>query len=211
VTGEIMPAMRADPDVASIPRRAVAGTIDGVLWILVFVGGGVAVAWRRGSSGEWSMPQGRTVKAFGWALRATALLLRNRRTPGQRLLGIRRIDARTGRSVSLWAAIVRQAFDLGYQRLLRPATRRATSQQMARSAEARRRIEELRAARAGDIARIQEETIAIQRETGVSCGPTLLKGVAIGSLVPLTALRSPRRQTIADRASGTVIVRERRR
>jgi hypothetical protein len=93
--GEVMPTMRADPDVASIPRRTLAGTIDAVLGVLVFVGGGVTVAWRRRSSGEWSMPQGRTVNAFGWAMRATALLLRNRGTPGQRLLGIRRIDART--------------------------------------------------------------------------------------------------------------------
>jgi uncharacterized RDD family membrane protein YckC len=206
-----MPTMRADPDVSSIPRRTLAGTIDVVLGAFVFAGGGAAVAWRRGSSDEWSLPQGRTVNAFGWALRATALLLRNRRTPGQRLLGIRRIDARTGGPVPLWAAIVRQLFDLGFERLRRPAARRDVRRQSEKSAEAGRRIEELRAAHPGDTELIQEETIAIYHETGVSCVPMLLKGVAIGSLVPLTALRSPRRQTIADRLSGTVIVKERRR
>jgi hypothetical protein len=137
VTGEIMPTVRADPDVASIPRRTLAGTVDGVLWILVFVGGGVAVAWRRGSSGDSSMPQGRTVNAFGWALRAAALLLRDQRTPGQRLLGIRRSE---------------------------------------QSAEVGRRIEELRAAHPGDTELIQEETIAIYRETGVKLRPDAAEG-----------------------------------
>jgi uncharacterized RDD family membrane protein YckC len=205
-----MPTMRADPDVASIPRRALAGTVDGVLLLLGGGGGGAAIAWRR-DSGEWLAAQRRAVTALGWAMRGTALLLRNRRTPGQRLLGIRRVDARTGGPVPLRAVIVRQLWDLGYERLQRPATRRAVRRQTERSAEARRRIEEFRATHAGDTARIQEETMAIYRETGTSCVQPLLAGVIAGWATPLTALGSPRRQTIADRASGTVIVRERRR
>jgi uncharacterized RDD family membrane protein YckC len=44
-----------------------------------------------------------------------------------------------------------------------------------------------------------------------NCAGPLVTGLARASLTFLIALRSPRRQTIADRASGTVIVRERRR
>jgi uncharacterized RDD family membrane protein YckC len=205
-----MPTMRADPDVASIPRRALAGTVDGVLLVLGWGGGVAAIVWRRGS-GAWAPPDRRAVTALGWAMRGAALLLRNRRTPGQRLLGIRRVDARTGGPTSLEAAIVRQVCDYGLKLLWRPATRRVSERQAERSAEATRRIAEFRATHAGDTARIQEETMAIYRETGTSCVPSLLTGIVAGWAMPLTALGSRRRQTIADRVSGIVFVRQRRR
>jgi uncharacterized RDD family membrane protein YckC len=212
VSGEIIPTVRADPDpdVASIPRRAVSGTLDGVLLVLGWGGGVAAVVWRR-NSGELSPPDMRAVTALGWAMRGAALLLRNRRSPGQRLLGIRRVDARTGGPVSLGAAIVCQLCDYGLKLLWRPVTRRVSDRQAERSAEATRGIVDFRAAHAGDTARIQEETMAIYRETGTSCVPSLLTHIVAGWAMPLTALGSPRRQTIADRVSGTVLVKQSRR
>jgi hypothetical protein len=204
-----MPTMRAaDPDVATIPRRAVAGTVDGVLLVLGWGGGVAAIVWRR-SSGEWSPPDRRAVIALGWAMRGGALLLRNRRTPGQRLLGIRRVDARAGGPVSLRAAIVKQLWDLGYQRLWRPLTSRASRPQAERNAEARRRAEESRTAHPGTTQQIEEEAVTIHW-TGGGCVTPLLAGIVAGWVMPLTALGSPRRQTIADRMSGTVFVKHSR-
>jgi uncharacterized RDD family membrane protein YckC len=210
VTGEIMPTMRADPDVASLPRRAAAATLDAMLAFLVLGGGGAAVALRRGTS-ELSPAQRRVMEALKWVLPAVAVVMRNRRTPGQRLAEIRRVDDRTGGPVSLGAAIARQLYDLVLQLSMRRATRRAIRRLQDNHAELQRRLEEIQAAHAGDTTRIQEETAAVSNQMAANCAGPLVTGLARASLTFLIALRSPRRQTIADRASGTVIVRERRR
>jgi uncharacterized RDD family membrane protein YckC len=206
----MIPTMRADPDVAGLPRRLAAATLDGVLAVLVLGGGGAAVALRRGTS-ELSPAQRRAMDALKWVLPAVAVVMRNRPTPGQRLAEIRRVDDRTGGPVSLGAAIARQLYDLVLQLSLRRSTRRASRRFQHNQAELQRRLQEIQAAHAGDTARIQEETAAVYSKMTANCAGPLVTGLARASLTFLIALRSPRRQTITDRASGTVIVNERRR
>jgi uncharacterized RDD family membrane protein YckC len=204
----MIPTVRADADVATVPERGLATAVDGVLMLLVIGGGSAVVAWRVDWQGSSDLEPALT--RITWAIRAVALFRRDWRSPGQRVVGYRRVDARTGGPVTLRSAIAGQVAGLGWSRLTRPIRERVIRSHGARAEIARRRIEEIKALHT-DRERMIEETMRIYREENVSCVPTILTSCSIGALIPLSALLSPRRQTIMDRLSGTVLVRDRRR
>jgi uncharacterized RDD family membrane protein YckC len=207
--GEIISTMRADPDAATLPRRALSLAVDAALMLIVFGGGAAAVAWWRESTD--SSQVNRLITAMTWPMRLASIAIRNWRSPGRRVAGIRCVDARTGGPVTLRSAVVAELVGSGWTRIAGPLVMQVNATGGPAREAARRRIEEVRRTHAGDIARIHEETMRIYREDNVSCVPTLLAMLGTASVQPLSALLSPRRQTFLERLAGTVVIREPRR
>ncbi len=148
----------------------------------------------------------RRVTGVTWGWRLAAVLLRNVRTPGQRLVGIQKVDARTGGPVSLRSAIARQLIDIGYQRVERLAFGRSLRE---RSAETHRHLQEIRAASFEHPHADENELERAARRDAVSCAPSLAKAIALSLVMPLSARLSPRGQTLGDRLSGVIVVHAR--
>jgi hypothetical protein len=72
-----------------------------------------------GESGEFRLR--RTQRAALWGTAAgTAVATRNLRGPGDRLVGVRRVDARTGGAVSIRSALIGELFEKGWQAATKP-------------------------------------------------------------------------------------------
>lgn len=143
-----------------------------------------------------------------WAvLAAEAVVGRNWRGPGDRIVRIRRVDARTGGPVTIPSAVVRFA---AVQTWTHISARYSAPQR--RTAERVRSIglalEDVQQAHSEDPEEQQQAMPAYyqaHRANPLSSLPWALIGIVMPSL---PALWSPRRQTAFDRLAGTVVVRQ---
>src|SRR5581483_5036338 len=102
--------------VAPLSRRLAARFIDAVVFLTPTLGGGAAAAGlymkytkRTDRKLEWSPPtltRPWRLALFGLSLALDARI-RNWRSPGDRALGLRRVDVRTGGPVSIRSVVVR--------------------------------------------------------------------------------------------------------
>jgi len=143
---------------------------------------------------------------------ATALLSRNTRGPGWRLLGLRRVDARTGGPVGIRAALiglaVRRARRELLKRALAPIQRRSTERQAAVAPLVKAAQREHR----DDQQAMSEAMMATYREHGVnplaSGAAPLAMYLAGAVLIDAPALWLTGR-TLGDLLAGTVVVIDR--
>lgn len=213
------------------PRRTLlaAGAIDAGLAVGALVAGGaVAVSievaarragepWERrlealGRRGR-SLAESRGLRAMNRAdAVGAALRQRGRRSPGMRVMGLRRVDARTGGAASarrtIAGALARGLWTAAIGRLVR--------RQMERSAAAaeqlKPRVEEARRAHPGDPQAQQQAITALYRGKGhPGCLPAIGLTLTGNYLPKLPALWTRRRQTLWDLVAGTVLVGDRGR
>ncbi len=142
-----------------------------------------------------------------------SVLRRERRGAGFRLLGLRLVDARTGRDVShrqeLIRAGTRQAWRLLCGRLI-PVSK---AQASPTHEKLRSEVEAAKRRHANDRQALQHEVMRIYQENKadpvrVSFLPMLLRFPLI-ALIDLPVFWSPLHQSLPDRLAGTVIVRDR--
>jgi hypothetical protein len=144
---------------------------------------------------------------------AASVLTKERRGAGFRLLGLRLVDARTGRDVSrrqeLVRAGTRQAWKLLCRRLI-PAPK---AQASPTHEKVRSEMEAARRRFANDQEALQREVMRIYQEKKVepvraSFLPVLRRFPLIAAM-DLPMFWSPLKQSLPDRLAGTVIVRNR--
>jgi hypothetical protein len=220
----------AEPEVASIRRRALAGVFD-LLTILTAVAAWLAgLIWRSkrrasdtgsrlADEDSWLRKVGRLVQSKAWragALRGAAGLLsiplRNWRSIGARVAGIQTVDARSGGPVTIRSAVRGALVNVAWRRLIGqltvPLEARAAADHAQRQA-LEPQVRELLCPHAGDHAaqlKIREEFDAAHHIKG---NTELPWRVASAVLMPLTSVLSRRRQTIRQRLSGTLVIRTR--
>ncbi|MBV9606052.1 MAG: RDD family protein [Solirubrobacterales bacterium] len=111
--------------IAPLRRRAVAAAIDVLVClppVAGVVGLGVYLAYRfRGRDEEGDMPRlpdpsRRWQVLLSLATIASAVRWRNTRGVGARVMGLRRVDVRTGGPVSVRSALIRATFGVGVRR-----------------------------------------------------------------------------------------------
>lgn len=160
----------------------------------------------------------RSPKAFRLALALLGLRSsvrhRNRRSPGYRLLGLRRVDLRTGGPVGIRSAIVRIAVTRAraalVSRLSAPVRRRGEVQRRELAPE----LEKLIRRHRDDPTETRQRAIAdFYRERNVTpfapLARLVLPGLAATCASEMIALWSPLRQGLTDRLAGTVVIVER--
>ncbi len=146
---------------------------------------------------------------------AAGVLGRNRRGPGARILGLRRVDARTGGPVPIRAVLIRAAVTrlrkVVMNRAFSPLESRAKTRNDARMSTLSPEMKEVRRKYRGDREALSEEMMKLYREHSVrpysSCArvlPRLAATLAIDAL----GLWSTRGQGLTDRLAGTVVVVE---
>jgi uncharacterized RDD family membrane protein YckC len=186
------------PEPARFRERFAAGLIDSGSAVGLLGGAAAAAleAWRpqalqrlrrltRAAErwGEWSnSPRGQRANSAVSVL--WTVTMRNTRTPGMRVMHIRRVDAQTGGPVTLTSALRRAAFQQAWS----AGTRRVT----------RPRFERWKA-------RAEETNSGDGRLLDPGCIGTLL---ALWALQELPAALTPRRQTLYDWVAGTMVARD---
>jgi hypothetical protein len=124
-----------------------------------------------------------------------------------RIVGIRRVDARTGGPVRLRSAIVGTAVNvlvtqLGHEHN-RPILERWEANRLAANDE----IERMRESRPNaDAEELLRDSLEIQRRHNVGCGPLARRTAMHVVALRLTAVSSGRRQTLTERLAGTVVI-----
>lgn len=226
-----------DRDIASLRRRALAAAIDVTLflaplgaWLVVVVKRKARRRARDGRRGEPSVPGGlaslhRWTEQLAQSMPRRVLLralsvaflsvpMRNWRSPGARITGIRVVDARTRGPVSVRSVLIGEAFDRTYAFLFRRLTaplRHQSDADRERLRELRPQMTALQREHADDRAAEREAMMDSYRAndlnpmTSSSCAWVLPATL----IIPLTACRSRQRQTLRQRVSGTVVVRGR--
>jgi uncharacterized RDD family membrane protein YckC len=221
-----MPLVAArDARIASLPIRAAAGAIDGACMVaaMAAVAGAVTgfqrLRKRPAGFGELikrlpardsSSSGARALAGIGAAL---SLVDRNVRTPGKRVLGLRRVDAISGGPVQMRSVVIASLLSsaeglLVFHLFVAPRLRRLKQW----SADVEEQRTELRTD-SGD-ARSDEQRLheMVQRDDlpqRPSCLAAVAPLIAQLGLAGFGALRSTRRQTPNQRLAGTIIVRER--
>ncbi|MDQ6804627.1 MAG: RDD family protein [Actinomycetota bacterium] len=137
-----------------------------------------------------------------------AVVGRNWRGPGSRILKIRRVDARTGGSVTVRSALIRfaagEAWRLVSARFCAPWQRRAAQ----RLSELESALKDLQEVHREDSEALQRATIDFYRARDIDPLGSWLWPLP-GVLMPqVPALSSERRQTAYDWLAGTVVVRQ---
>jgi hypothetical protein len=220
---------RSGPEVASMRRRALAGLLDLLTILAVFAAWLATVVWRHRRGTHATVPRSaegsrcREVTEFvqsrrgqrvvwGAFLLLVGIPLRNSRGPGARITGIQIVDVRSGGPVTVRSAVLGAFVDALWRRLIRrlmaPVDARSDANRARRQA-LEPQLSELLRPHAGDGAaqmKIREELYKAHDIPGES---QLLWRVASAFLMPLTSLLSPRRQTIRQRLTGTLIIRAR--
>lgn len=223
---------RTDVEVASLRRRAVAGALDLLVVLAVFGAWLVTLVWRvrrrsneTASRGiEESSPRGsvtkfvqsrlgrRMLRVASLALNGTPL--RNWRGVGARVAGIQVVDAQSGGPVTIRSAAVGAMVDAVWRLLI--GRLRAPLKARSDAARAQRlalepQLTELLRPHAGDHAQQMKIREVFYKTHGIRSvdGSEALWGMAGALLMALTALLSPRRQTIRQRLAGTLVIRTR--
>jgi hypothetical protein len=132
---------------------------------------------------------------------------RNGRSIGSRMVGIRRVDLATGGPVTLRSALIQQ----GVARVSAAAARRITRPVVDRSgrrmAEVEPELAELRRAHRDDTAALNEAMMDVYREHDINPLDSFLSLLVPAAAHVALVLTSRRRQSLADRFAGVVLVR----
>jgi hypothetical protein len=205
--------MSLDRSVAPLRLRMVAGLIDvvvgsaiagGVGWLALLC---AAPAGEREARMTAFCADPRVVQAIQFGTPVAEVLAYRLTSPGSRIVGMRRVDARTGGSPSLRSAVVRSglhaALTLGLHRLNRPHRERL----LRHSAELKARLATVAAEFPDDPEARDRVGAEIGRRGMRGCATAILPSFALGLMQPLTALLSPRRQTVIDRLAGVAFAR----
>jgi hypothetical protein len=216
-------------EIAPLRRRSAARTIDAVVFLVpaALVGAGVAwlyPAYRRWRGGgdvdplafdEYQLPVfGRLGQSLAWrvgfrvAWVPIEIRIRNWRSPGDRAMGLRRVDARSGGPVTVRSAAIQKAVQAAASELnrlvQRPSQRRFEERRRLVKAE----LSEAREYHEGDAEAQKRAMFEVAKRYGLrpwsSCGRGLLGSAPLY----LPALWSARNQTIADRIAGIFTVRD---
>ena len=209
-----------EPGIASVSRRVAAGACDGLLMLTILgatAGVVFAVLSRLGRRPGWfdaPGPDPATLKRWDLPLTVASVGLStigaNWRSPGMRMLGIRRVDATTAGPVNLRSAGVESAVNTLVSRVNKRLRRPQAEAYEARREAANQEIERMRDSNPdADPSEVLHRSQEILRQQRVGCGPLALRGAAWMIVLHLPALRSRRRQTLSQRLAGTVVVRER--
>jgi uncharacterized RDD family membrane protein YckC len=132
---------------------------------------------------EWLLPWGPTLTVFSFV---TDALGRNWRRPGERLLGLRHVDARTGGPVTVRSALIKSSVRVVTKPLQAAAVTAAQN-------------------------RRKEPTRMAEPEPQVITAAGCLTPLAVTVAPHLPALLAPGHRSLSDRAAGVVVVVERRR
>ena len=200
--------------VAPLPRRLGALAIDvaaALLTIAAVVAGVIAAVKVRPRPPAdpdrfvrfWSGPW---IKGLGLV---SIVGCRNLRTPGQRVMGLRRVDARTGGPVTMRSAIIREQSTTMMRALITAATEPMREREQARLRTLMPQLTEMQRAHPDNPEARERAATALYAEHQInplsSCLPVLLAAV----IPALPALWTRRRQTPAERLAGVVVVSER--
>jgi hypothetical protein len=232
-----MHLLHRDLEIASLRTRAAGAAIDLLLFLTAF--GGCLAAYvavrvkRRGRDRDTqddvserlgSSPRRRRI---GERLRskpaqvmirmvsvALAVPMRNWRSPGARIVGLRVVDARTGGPVTVRSVILGSAVDAAFGLAIKPLTapgRRRSEAENARLQEIEPQTQALRRQHAGDRRAERKAIAALYKANGVNPLRTLGSPRWLFLVLPnlLTAMLSSKGQTLRQRVSGTVVVRAR--
>ena len=211
-------------EIASIQRRALAALIDAAVFLppVALVGGGgvwLYIAYLRRRSGEEEAEFDfaehapfRRIAEPRWRLglwAATAPLdiaFRNWRSPGARAMGLRRVDARTGRPVSVRAAAIHNVVEMAYGELNRWVQRRFSKRLAERQRALRAELGEISRTHAGDHEAQHRATMEVYRRHKLR--PWGFCARASLGAVPkyLPAFWSARNQTPSQRVAGIIVV-----
>jgi RDD family len=220
-------------EIAPLGRRVLAQVIDAAAFLIpgLLVGAGVAGLYhlyrRRRPAGDeasdpFDMPRLRLVRSvgestawrlgFGAAMLPVEVAIRNWRTPGDRAMGLRRVDARTGGPVSVQSTLIRVAVQAASRELSRRVQRPLQERSLERTRGLQAALKEAREIRAGDPEAQQRAMTEVLKRSPVrptsSCSRGVLGGM-LGSLpLQLPALWSERNQTLPERIAGIVTVRD---
>jgi hypothetical protein len=151
----------------------------------------------------------RRSRRITFAIRVTGVGLRNRSSPGRRLLGIRWADAATGGPVPLHRMVAHELLSYSLSRAVGRINRPRLDRYREQNAETERRIEALRETLGDDPEALRRATEELHREDGTSCGGLAATSCALALIEPVTMLLSPRRQSLIERVTGVVVVRTR--
>lgn len=216
--------MRQSPEIASLRRRLLARAVNiaaglGLLGAFVglVIGLGLALPklrWRpslRWNAPKWGASRWRLILTLTGAL--TSAWARNRRGIGYRVVGLRRVNARTGGPVTVRSALIRFAIttlrDAAVKRIVAPLLRRR--QQRADALQPR--LEQIRKLYRDDRERQSEEMMQAYREADVnpaaSCLVPLTISIGLGHATGVPLPWSQRGQSLEDWLAGTVVVVER--
>jgi hypothetical protein len=221
------------PEIASIGRRVMARVLDAAAFLIPLLLVGVAGAGlyhlyrRRRATGDeasdpFDAPELPLVRSVGEstasrlgfvaALLPVEVAIRNWRTPGDRAMGLRRVDARTGGPVSVRSALIRVAVHAASRELSRRFQSPLQQRSLERTRGLKAELKEAREIRAGDREaqkRAMAEVLNRSRvRPSASCGRALLSGTLGSVPLYLPALWSARNQTLPERIAGIVTVRD---
>lgn len=153
---------------------------------------------RLGSAALWSAGAG------------LAVAYRNWRSPGFRVLGLRRVDASTGGPVSIRSVMIGMLFDQARQAATKPLFGSRAERQRDRMAELQPKLKEIEQTYATDRqARhraVMEFYEANEVKPFAGCG-WQVAGPILSQLVLAITIRN--RRTIYDRVTGTIVIRDR--
>jgi hypothetical protein len=161
---------------------------------------------------QWNEP-GQLIKRWEAPLRGIfaglAVLARNCRTPGMRIVGIRRVDVGTHGPVGVDSAIVGVAVSRAIAQshaVNRPVWERYEARRVAADEE----IERISGSRsAADAAELLEASRDVQRAHQVGCGWLAARLLAQAAATHLPVIPSARRQTLYERLAGTLVIDDR--
>jgi hypothetical protein len=149
--------------------------------------------------------------AFWGAGAGLAIANRNWRSPGFRVVGLRRVDARTGGPISLRSALIGVLFDQARQAATRPLFRSRAHRGRARMAELAPTVKEIEHRYAGDREARQRAVKEFYKVNDVKpfagCGWQVAGPILSQVVLAATAIRDG--QTVYDRLTGTIVVTDR--
>jgi hypothetical protein len=205
---------------ASPGRRVCAALIDGTCLLGGFAAAsGAAVVWAKQRDGSTSQALTDAMErwtAFAKTRRragpilsvASAVGLRNWRSPGMRLTGIHREDVRSGGPVTVRGALTRELAGQAHRRVVKVLIGPRLERHQARVQAIQPKVDAARREHPDDTAAEQRAIRQAYRDAGVNpagyCGAPL---VAL-SAEWLVMLSSPRHQSVVDWVAGIVMVRD---
>jgi hypothetical protein len=216
-------------EIAPLGRRSVARAIDVVVFVVpaALAGASVSglyVAYRRWRGGEddnefalherefpvfrrlGQSPAWRVGFRVAWV--PIEVRMRNRRSPGDRAMGIRRVDARTGGPVSVRSILVSEAVRTAWSELhrlvQRPSQRRFEERRRLVKAE----LSEARGYHEGDTEAQKRAMLEVAKRYRLRPWSWCARGLLGSVPLQLPALWSARNQTAPERVAGIVTVRD---
>jgi hypothetical protein len=220
-------------EIAPLRRRLMARLIDTAAFLIPLLLVGVAGAGlyhlyrRRRAAGDeasdpFDAPELPLVRRVGesttWRLGLVAasvpieVAIRNWRTPGDRAMGLRRVDARTGGPVSVRSTLIRVGVQTASRESNRWVQRPLHERSLERTRGLKAELKEAREIRVGDREAQKRAMAEVLKRSRVrpssSCGRALLSGTLGSVPLYLPALWSARNQTLPERIAGILTVRD---